>query len=81
MRPLILIAPVMLLAALAVAVDSPGSVFYSQMRTGKNGRPFRVHKFRSMRRDAERLGVAQWAQERDPRVTRVGKPAVAVKSA
>jgi exopolysaccharide biosynthesis polyprenyl glycosylphosphotransferase len=70
---LLFLSPVMLLAALAVAVDSPGSVFYSQMRTGKNGRPFRVHKFRSMRRDAERLGVAQWAQERDPRVTRVGR--------
>jgi exopolysaccharide biosynthesis polyprenyl glycosylphosphotransferase len=70
---LLLLSPVMLLAALAVALDSAGPIFYSQLRTGKNGRPFRVYKFRSMRRDAERLGGAQWAQERDPRITRVGR--------
>jgi exopolysaccharide biosynthesis polyprenyl glycosylphosphotransferase len=70
---LFLFFPVMLLTAFAVALDSAGPVFYSQLRTGKNGRLFHVYKFRSMRRDAERAGGAQWAQEDDPRVTRVGR--------
>ncbi|HHP7229493.1 MAG TPA: exopolysaccharide biosynthesis polyprenyl glycosylphosphotransferase [Xenococcaceae cyanobacterium] len=64
--------PVTLLAAIAVKLDSPGAIFYSQVRTGLNGEKFRVHKFRSMRQDAEQLG-AQWAQEKDPRITKVGR--------
>jgi exopolysaccharide biosynthesis polyprenyl glycosylphosphotransferase len=63
--------PVMLLAALAVKMDSAGPILYSQMRTGKDGRPFRVFKFRSMVQNAEQGGV-RWASERDPRITRVG---------
>ena len=47
-------------------------VLYRQRRVGLGGRPFNVLKFRSMRVDAERDGRAQWAQQRDPRVTRVG---------
>jgi lipopolysaccharide/colanic/teichoic acid biosynthesis glycosyltransferase len=61
----------MLLVALAIKLDSPGPIFYSQQRTGLNGKTFKVHKFRSMYQDAEKRGV-QWAQERDPRITRVG---------
>jgi exopolysaccharide biosynthesis polyprenyl glycosylphosphotransferase len=68
---LLLLTPVMLLAAIAVKLDSSGSVFYSQTRTGLNGESFRVYKFRSMYQDAESRG-AQWASERDPRITRVG---------
>jgi exopolysaccharide biosynthesis polyprenyl glycosylphosphotransferase len=68
---LILIAPVMLFTALAIRWDSPGPIVYSQIRTGWNGQPFRVYKFRSMYQDAESQG-AQWAQERDPRITAVG---------
>jgi exopolysaccharide biosynthesis polyprenyl glycosylphosphotransferase len=68
---LLFLAPVMLLAAIAVKLDSPGSIFYSQTRTGLNGESFRVYKFRSMYQDAEKRG-AQWASERDPRITRVG---------
>jgi exopolysaccharide biosynthesis polyprenyl glycosylphosphotransferase len=67
----LLLAPVMLLAAIAVKLDSPGSIFYSQTRTGLNGESFKVYKFRSMYQDAEKRGV-QWASERDPRITRVG---------
>jgi exopolysaccharide biosynthesis polyprenyl glycosylphosphotransferase len=63
--------PLMLLVALAIRIDSPGPVFYSQVRTGINKRPFKVHKFRSMYRDAEKRGI-QWASSRDPRITRVG---------
>ncbi|NJL79693.1 MAG: sugar transferase [Richelia sp. RM2_1_2] len=68
---LLLLSPVMLLVALAIKLDSPGPVFYSQERTGLNGKTFKVHKFRSMYQDAEKRG-AQWAQKRDPRITRVG---------
>ncbi|MBD2197813.1 MULTISPECIES: sugar transferase [Calothrix] len=68
---LILLFPLMLLAMVAIKLDSPGSVFYSQLRTGLYGKPFRVYKFRSMYKDAEKWG-AQWASQRDPRITRVG---------
>lgn len=68
---LLLLSPLMLLVALLIKLDSPGPVFYSQSRTGINCQPFKVHKFRSMYQDAEKRG-AQWASERDPRITRVG---------
>ncbi|MBS1252093.1 MAG: UDP-N-acetylgalactosamine-undecaprenyl-phosphate N-acetylgalactosaminephosphotransferase [Anaerolineales bacterium] len=58
--------------ALAVYVDSPGPLFYTQERVGKAGNPFRVFKIRSMRPNAETDGAA-WAEENDPRVTRVGR--------
>ncbi|HEU5297174.1 MAG TPA: TIGR03013 family XrtA/PEP-CTERM system glycosyltransferase [Burkholderiaceae bacterium] len=64
--------PVMLLAALAVKLDSRGPVFYCQERVGLGGRSFRCVKFRSMSVDAESDGVARWAVKNDSRVTRVG---------
>ncbi len=67
----IVLWPFMLLTALAVRLDSPGSVLYHQIRVGLNGREFRIYKFRSMRQDAEKHG-AVWAQKNDARVTRVG---------
>jgi len=70
---LVLGAPLMLLAAIAIKLDSPGPVFYSQERSGAFGRPFVIHKFRSMRADAEADGKPRWASEDDPRVTRVGR--------
>ncbi len=70
---LIVSLPVMLAAALAIKLDSAGPVFYRQDRVGRGGRPFRIYKFRSMRQDAEKDGVARWAQTDDDRVTRVGK--------
>lgn len=60
------------LIALAIYVDSPGPIFYTQERVGKGGRRFRVYKFRSMIPDAEK-GRAVWAEKDDPRVTRVGR--------
>jgi len=63
--------PFMLLTAIAVRLDSSGSVLYHQTRVGLNGQPFRIYKFRSMRQDAEKNG-AVWAQKNDARVTRVG---------
>lgn len=69
---LVLAAPILAVAALAIKLDSPGPVLYTQVRAGERGRAFRMHKLRSMRTDAEARG-ARWAAEDDPRVTRVGR--------
>lgn len=66
------VLPLIPLVALAIRLESPGPIFYSQTRVGLGGRPFRLFKFRSMRQDAERDG-ARWAQAGDARVTRVGR--------
>jgi exopolysaccharide biosynthesis polyprenyl glycosylphosphotransferase len=66
------LAPLMLIVALAIKLDSAGPVFYRQVRVGEGGRRFTIVKFRSMRVDAEAANAPQWASERDPRVTRVG---------
>jgi lipopolysaccharide/colanic/teichoic acid biosynthesis glycosyltransferase len=63
--------PLMLVAALAIKLDSRGPVLYWQERVGLHGRTFTLLKFRSMRTDAEARGPV-WAAQRDPRVTRVG---------
>ncbi|MGZ8274208.1 MAG: TIGR03013 family XrtA/PEP-CTERM system glycosyltransferase [Burkholderiaceae bacterium] len=70
---LALAAPVMLLAAAAVAMESGRPVLYRQERVGRGGRSFNCIKFRSMTTDAEKDGVARWASKGDPRVTRVGR--------
>jgi sugar transferase (PEP-CTERM system associated) len=64
--------PIALLTALLIRLESPGPALYRQERVGKNGRPFTIMKFRSMRSDAERDGPV-WAQGGDARVTRVGR--------
>ena len=70
---LVLSAPLLLATAILIKLDSRGPIFYSQDRVGINGRPFRIHKFRSMRQDAETASGPVWAQAGDSRVTRVGK--------
>ena len=57
---------------LAIWLHDRGPVFYTQERLGKNGRIFRVYKFRSMIPDAERHTGAVWAEEDDPRITPIG---------
>jgi exopolysaccharide biosynthesis polyprenyl glycosylphosphotransferase len=69
---LALFAPVMVLAAIAVYLDSGLPILFAQERTGVGGKPFNILKFRSMRQDAEREGGAVWATEHDPRKTRIG---------
>ncbi len=59
--------------ALAIRLDSPGSIFYSQERAGLHGRPFTIRKFRSMIQDAEHAGQPQWATKDDHRITRTGR--------
>ncbi len=69
---LILLSPLMLLTALLIRLESPGPIFYTQMRMGLDGRPFPMIKFRSMRQDAENHGPG-WTTAADPRVTRLGR--------
>src|SRR6185503_16690122 len=68
----ILSLPIALLTAILIKIDSRGPVLYKQERVGKNGRPFTLMKFRSMRVDAEKDGPV-WASTSDNRMTRVGR--------
>ncbi len=68
---LILISPVMLFVTVLIKLESPGSVFFVQERTGLDAGPFMMLKFRSMRRDAEASGPG-WTTQDDPRRTRIG---------
>ena len=70
---LLLAAPLMLAAWIGIRVGSPGPAIYSQTRVGKDGVPFTIHKFRSMRADAEATSGAVWAKQNDPRVTKLGR--------
>jgi exopolysaccharide biosynthesis polyprenyl glycosylphosphotransferase len=70
---LVFALPLLPFIILAIRLDSTGPIFYTQTRVGKGGRLFKVVKFRTMRHDAEALSGPQWAGDRDPRVTRVGK--------
>ena len=66
--------PVMMLAALAISLESggKGGVLYRQTRVKEDGGTFQIYKFRSMVAGAEQDGVARWAEENDSRITRVG---------
>ena len=68
---LMITSPLILLSAILIKFSDGGPVFYSQIRTGLNGNPFRIWKLRTMRTDAEHQG-AQWSSRSDPRITRVG---------
>ena len=81
---IVLFSPVMVVAALAIKLDSPGPVIFRQTRVGKNGRTFQIYKFRSMYVDAEErkaellsqneiAGGVMFKLKEDPRITRVGK--------
>ncbi|MCU0608776.1 MAG: sugar transferase [Chitinispirillaceae bacterium] len=66
-------APVWLLVALVIRLNSPGPSVYSQVRVGRNGKNFTMYKFRSMYQDAEKRSGPKWATEDDPRITPVGR--------
>jgi sugar transferase (PEP-CTERM system associated) len=72
---LLLCWPLMLIEALAIRIESGGGqpILYRQERVGAHGSTFKLLKFRSMRTDAERDGIARWASKNDDRVTRVGR--------
>ena len=69
---LVILSPLMLLAALAIKLDSAGPAIFRQRRTGLNGREFMIYKFRSMSVTEDGPKIVQ-ACEEDPRVTRVGR--------
>ncbi len=69
---MILLSPVYLITAIIVRTTSPGPVFYAQERIGLHGKPFRMHKFRSMYIDAEQAGPAL-SKDDDPRITPFGR--------
>lgn len=71
---LVLFAPVMLIIYIAIKREEPdGDAIYAQERIGKDGKPFMLYKFRSMRMDAESMGSPQlFAGDDDPRLTKVG---------
>ena len=68
---LLVIWPVLLLIALAIKIDDPGPVFYRQVRVGRDGKEFRIYKFRTMVVDADKKGL-QITVGRDNRITRMG---------
>ena len=68
---LVMLIPLFALIAALIRLDSPGPVFYRQVRVGLRGRAYMIWKFRSMRQDAERSGP-RWAQANDPRISRIG---------
>jgi exopolysaccharide biosynthesis polyprenyl glycosylphosphotransferase len=70
---LLLSAPLMVLAAFCIKLDSRGPVLFRQERVGQHGQVFTLYKFRSMWEDAERMTGPVWASEDDPRITRVGR--------
>ena len=69
---LIVLSPVFLVAAIAVKIDSKGPVLFRQERIGKNGKIFRILKFRSMCVGAEHTGSGVYSGKGDKRVTKVG---------
>jgi lipopolysaccharide/colanic/teichoic acid biosynthesis glycosyltransferase len=70
---LIVAAPFLLLAAIAIKLNSRGPVLYRQQRVGREGVPFELYKLRTMRPGADPVGVGTPVLEDDPRVTRVGR--------
>ncbi|HTR81287.1 MAG TPA: undecaprenyl-phosphate glucose phosphotransferase [Bacteroidota bacterium] len=70
---LALTSPLWIVIAAAIKIDTPGPVVYSQERVGKDGKVFKMYKFRSMRADAEKDSGPVWAPQHDSRVTKVGR--------
>jgi len=70
---LALSSPLLALAALAIRLESPGSVIYRHTRVGKDGVPFELWKLRTMVEGAEGMGAGLYIEDRDPRITRTGR--------
>src|SRR5437660_831648 len=69
---LAVLSPLLILIAVLITLVSPGPVFYRRVRIGRNGRPFKIFKFRTLIKDAESRGPLATPQG-DSRVTRLGK--------
>ncbi len=70
---LIMLFPLFITVAIAIKTQSPGKIFYSQQRCGKDGKIFSIYKFRSMVENAEQISGPVWAQKNDPRITSIGR--------
>ncbi len=70
---LIVLSPLFLVVAVAIKATSKGPAIFKQVRLGKNGRTFKMYKFRSMCLNAENIGTGQYSFKNDPRVTKVGR--------
>jgi lipopolysaccharide/colanic/teichoic acid biosynthesis glycosyltransferase len=70
---ILLASPVMLVCALLVRLTSRGPALYSQVRLGRNGRPFVIYKFRTMAHNCEKGSGARWSVPGDPRITWLGR--------
>lgn len=70
---MLLLLPVYIFTAIGVKLSSPGPIIYSQERVGLYGKPFMMHKFRSMYTDAEKMGKPQLSSDADPRITPFGR--------
>jgi len=68
----IVLSPLLLIIAILIKISSPGPVFYRGLRAGKDFKPFKIFKFRTMKAEAEKLGGPSTAGD-DPRLTRIGK--------
>lgn len=70
---LLLLWPLLLILAILIRIDSPGPAIFKQVRLGKDGKEFTMHKFRTMCQNAEGTGSGVYSMKGDPRVTRMGK--------
>ena len=70
---LLLLWPILLICALLIKLDSPGSVIFRQKRLGLHGKEFEIWKFRSMVQNAEHTGSGVYSDNHDARVTKVGR--------
>ena len=70
---LIILSPVLVFVAILIKLDSKGPVFFKQKRLGKNGKIFKIWKFRTMIENAENIGLGLASAENDPRITKFGK--------
>lgn len=70
---LVICSPIFLVLAVLIKIDSKGPVLFSQERRGKDGKIFKIYKFRSMVQDAEKHGAGVFNYEGDPRVTKIGR--------
>ncbi len=70
---LLCFAPLLPFVIIGIKLTSPGPIFFSQTRVGRNGKTFKLFKFRTMRADAETKTGAVWAQQNDPRITSFGR--------
>jgi exopolysaccharide biosynthesis polyprenyl glycosylphosphotransferase len=70
---LLVMLPVFIVLGILIKIDSSGPVFFTQKRMGKNGKIFKIYKFRTMVKNAEKLTGPVWAGQKDPRITRMGR--------